>query len=66
MCSLNVGDDASVQLDMHQILNETNNNNESEYLQPLMNEEEEELEDKVPALQDRVTGVVTYYLWMND
>ena len=65
MCSLNFGDDASVKLDMHQFLNEPINNNEINGLKPLMNEGETALEDELPALRDRITGMVADPACMN-
>ena len=66
MCSLAFGDTASVELDMHQLLNEPINGNESECLEDLMIKEETELEDESPSLKDRVTIVVPDPLYMSD
>ena len=66
MSSLTIGDDASAKLNMEQLLNEPMNDSEREHLEPMLNDEEAELEKDVPALRNRVTGLVVDPLHAND
>ena len=66
MSSLTFGDDASDELNMEQLLNEPTNDNEREHLEPMLNDEEAELEEDVPALRNRVVGLVVDPLHAND
>ena len=66
MGSLTFVDDPSAELNMEQLLNEPINDSERECLEPTLNDEEAELEEDVPALQDRVTGLVVDLSHAND
>ena len=57
MRSLAFGGDASASLDARQLLNESMDDSESEHLGLLMDDDQPEQEDDVPALQDRIAGM---------
>ena len=64
MCSLTF-DDAPVDLDVHQLMNEPMGN-ERQQLEPVMNDGQQGLEDDMPALQDRVARLVVKPIDFND
>ena len=64
MCSLTF-DDASIDLAMHQLMNEPIEN-EKQYLELLMNDGQPGLENGMPALQDRVARFFAKLIDVND
>ena len=66
MGSLTFGDNPSAELNMEQLLNEPMNESEREYMEPMLNDEEADLEEDVPALRNRVTGLAVDHLCAND
>ena len=66
MGSLTNGGDPSAELNMEQLLNEPTNESKREHVEPTLNDEEADLEEDVPALRSRVTGLVVDPSYSND